>query len=106
MRSPWSGKGKPTCAVPGTSRTGQRCQPARCGDPSAQELSTFDPPKYFYVDEARTCQQCSQVFTFWAKEQKFWFTRYYKRLTKRLMNRLSSVVMPLDRIGYYDSSQR
>ena len=58
------------------------------------------------MDEARTCQQCSQVFTFWAKEQKFWFTRYYKRLTKRLMNRLSSVVMPLDRIGYYDSSQR
>ena len=33
-------------------------------------------------------------------------TRYYKRLTKHLMNLLSSVVMPLDRIGYYDSSQR
>ncbi|MGD8859673.1 MAG: PhoU domain-containing protein, partial [Myxococcales bacterium] len=33
-------------------------------------------------------------------------TRYYKRLAKHLMNLLSSVVMPLDRIGYYDETQR
>ena len=33
-------------------------------------------------------------------------TRYYKRVAKHLMNLLSSVVMPLDRIGYYDGSQR
>lgn len=32
--------------------------------------------------------------------------RYYKRVAKHLMNLLSSVVMPLDRIGYYDGSER
>jgi len=30
-------------------------------------------PKYFYIDEARTCVECGKDFTFWAKEQKFWY---------------------------------
>jgi hypothetical protein len=30
-------------------------------------------PKYFYVDEPRTCMECGDAFTFWAKEQKFWY---------------------------------
>jgi hypothetical protein len=32
-------------------------------------------PKYFYVDEERTCVECGQKFTFWAKEQKFWYEK-------------------------------
>jgi tetratricopeptide (TPR) repeat protein len=30
-------------------------------------------PKYFYVDEPRTCVECDGEFTFWAREQKFWY---------------------------------
>src|SRR5687767_11028641 len=30
-------------------------------------------PKYFYVDEQRTCVQCAQRFTFRAAEQKYWY---------------------------------
>jgi hypothetical protein len=30
-------------------------------------------PKYFYVDESRKCVECGEEFTFWAKEQKFWY---------------------------------
>jgi len=30
-------------------------------------------PRYFYVDEARTCVQCEGAFTFTAAEQKHWY---------------------------------
>lgn len=30
-------------------------------------------PKYFYVDETRTCIQCSDRFTFSGAEQKYWY---------------------------------
>jgi hypothetical protein len=30
-------------------------------------------PRYFYVDEQRTCVQCRVAFTFGAEEQKFWY---------------------------------
>jgi hypothetical protein len=30
-------------------------------------------PKYFYVDEERTCLQCGRVFCFRAAEQKYWY---------------------------------
>jgi len=30
-------------------------------------------PKYFYVDETRTCIQCGSDFTFSAAEQKYWY---------------------------------
>jgi len=30
-------------------------------------------PKYFYVDEQKTCIQCGQAFIFSAREQKFWY---------------------------------
>ena len=30
-------------------------------------------PKYFYVDEERTCIQCGQAFCFRASEQKYWY---------------------------------
>lgn len=43
------------------------------GNPSAQELASHDPPKYFYVDDERRCEQCGKDFTFWAAEQKFWY---------------------------------
>jgi hypothetical protein len=32
-------------------------------------------PKYFYVDEPKTCAQCGSGFVFTAKEQKFWYER-------------------------------
>ena len=32
-----------------------------------------DIPRYFYVDEERTCVQCGERFVFGAKEQKFWY---------------------------------
>lgn len=32
-----------------------------------------DVPKYFYVDEQKTCVQCRQSFVFSAEEQKFWY---------------------------------
>ena len=30
-------------------------------------------PRYFFVDEDKTCVQCGQAFVFSAKEQKFWY---------------------------------
>ena len=30
-------------------------------------------PKYFYIDEDRTCVQCGQSFNFRAEEQKYWY---------------------------------
>jgi putative zinc ribbon protein len=30
-------------------------------------------PKYFYLDEGRTCSQCGKSFTFRASEQKYWY---------------------------------
>jgi hypothetical protein len=30
-------------------------------------------PKYFYVDEQKTCLQCGEAFIFSAREQKFWY---------------------------------
>ncbi len=30
-------------------------------------------PMYFYIDEERTCVQCRSKFTFYAKEQKYWY---------------------------------
>ena len=39
----------------------------------------FDPmchvPRYFYLDERRSCVQCLQPFTFRAQEQKYWYER-------------------------------
>lgn len=32
-----------------------------------------DVPKYFYVDEERTCAQCGREFAFLAAEQKYWY---------------------------------
>ncbi len=42
------------------------------GEPRRQ-LYCHDVPKYFYVDEPRTCLQCKQPFVFGAKEQKYWY---------------------------------
>lgn len=30
-------------------------------------------PRYFYVDEPRTCVQCEKAFTFTAAEQNYWY---------------------------------
>jgi len=47
---------------------------AVAGDVSRQQYCTpHHVPKYFYVDEEKTCVQCGEVFTFSAKEQKFWY---------------------------------
>jgi tetratricopeptide (TPR) repeat protein len=47
---------------------------AVAGDVTRQDYCTMcNVPKYFYVDEARTCVECGEAFTFWAKEQKFWY---------------------------------
>lgn len=44
------------------------------GDVSRQQYCTaHHVPKYFYVDECRTCVQCKGTFTFSATEQKFWY---------------------------------
>jgi len=42
------------------------------GDPTRQHYC-HDYPKYFYIDEQKTCVQCRQPFVFSAKEQKFWY---------------------------------
>ena len=42
------------------------------GDVSRQHFC-HDVPKYFYLDEERTCVQCRRSFTFGAKEQKYWY---------------------------------
>jgi hypothetical protein len=46
------------------------------GDVSKQVFCTAHyEPKYFYLDETRTCVQCGAAFTFAASEQKFWYER-------------------------------
>lgn len=32
-----------------------------------------DPPRYYYVDQGRTCVQCGAPFVFGAAEQKYWY---------------------------------
>lgn len=44
------------------------------GDPHLQNYCpAHHVPRYFYVDEERTCVQCGLRFVFGAKEQKFWY---------------------------------
>ena len=44
------------------------------GDVSEQDYCTAHHiPKYFYVDEERTCVECGRDFAFRAEEQKFWY---------------------------------
>jgi hypothetical protein len=47
------------------------------GDPHRQRdfCSHCQPPRYFYVDEEKTCVQCGKEFVFGAKEQHFWYER-------------------------------
>ncbi len=47
---------------------------AVAGDVTRQQYCPMcNVPKYFYVDEERTCVECGEDFTFWAKEQKYWY---------------------------------
>jgi hypothetical protein len=47
---------------------------AVAGDVSKQVFcSACHEPKYFYVDETRTCVQCGSRFTFGGAEQKYWY---------------------------------
>jgi hypothetical protein len=34
---------------------------------------TYSAPKYFYVNESKTCVQCGRDFVFGAQEQKYWY---------------------------------
>jgi putative zinc ribbon protein len=44
------------------------------GDVSKQVFcSACNEPKYFYVNETRTCVQCGSHFTFSGAEQKYWY---------------------------------
>lgn len=44
------------------------------GNPRKQNACfACNVPRYFYVDEARICVECDRPFTFWAKEQKYWY---------------------------------
>lgn len=44
------------------------------GDVRKQNLClACHTPKYFYIDEQRTCIQCGKDFVFSAAEQKFWY---------------------------------
>ena len=54
---------KPT--LPAGAVRGQLDKQVFCGG--------FHVPKYFYVDEDRTCIQCGNSFTFRAAEQKYWY---------------------------------
>jgi Probable zinc-ribbon domain len=51
--------------------------PPRGGVPGDVARQVFCPahhvPKYFYIDEPRTCIQCAQRFVFRAEEQKYWY---------------------------------
>src|SRR5262249_10185870 len=38
-----------------------------------RQVYCCDTPRYFYVDEPRTCVQCRRPFVFGAAEQKFWY---------------------------------
>ncbi len=42
------------------------------GDPRRQTYCC-DLPRFFYVDQPRTCVQCCDAFVFEAKEQKYWY---------------------------------
>jgi hypothetical protein len=47
---------------------------AVAGDASKQVFHpALQVPKYFYIDETRTCVQCEARFTFSAAEQKYWY---------------------------------
>ena len=35
--------------------------------------SAYDTPRYFYVDESKTCVQCGDEFLFSGREQKYWY---------------------------------
>lgn len=51
---------------------------AVAGDVTRQQYCPMcHVPKYFYVDESRTCVECGEAFTFWAKEQKFWYEDFH-----------------------------
>jgi hypothetical protein len=44
------------------------------GDPRKQNLCFHcHTPRYFYVNEGKTCVQCGEDFLFSAAEQKFWY---------------------------------
>jgi tetratricopeptide (TPR) repeat protein len=44
------------------------------GDVSRQVFHpALQVPKYFYIDETRTCVQCDSRFTFSGTEQKYWY---------------------------------
>ena len=44
------------------------------GDVLRQEFCEMcHVPRYFYVDQEKTCRQCGEAFTFGAKEQKYWY---------------------------------
>ncbi len=44
------------------------------GDPARQNYcQACNAPKFYYVDEQRRCVDCGEEFTFWAKEQKYWY---------------------------------
>lgn len=38
-----------------------------------RQVFCCDVPKYYYRDLERVCVECGDAFTFWAKEQKFWY---------------------------------
>ncbi|MBF9131346.1 zinc-ribbon domain containing protein [Plantactinospora sp. S1510] len=47
------------------------------GDPHRQRdfCNHCQPPRYFYLDEERTCVECGRGFVFGATEQRFWYER-------------------------------
>lgn len=67
----------------GTEREITECDLAYCPDlpPGAVRgnvhkqllCSMSDVPRYFYVDESKTCVQCGKTFVFAAAEQKYWY---------------------------------
>jgi hypothetical protein len=46
---------------------------AVAGDVTKQVFCPCHTPRYFYVDETRTCIQCGECFPFSAGEQKYWY---------------------------------
>jgi hypothetical protein len=46
-------------------------------------------PRYFYVDQTRTCAQCGREFVFSAKEQKYWYETlrfYFSSVARRCVS--------------------